>query len=384
MYSGSADGTVRIWPVRDDATAPIPFGDGYRGSVDLAFSPDGRRIAVYGDHRVVQWRDASTGALLAPALDVSDDAPIGHLGFDPLRGGLYIVTNRGIAFRDTGSTAWIRPAFLNGLAGDMRPAALSPDGTLLASWDAALDALQMWDASTGESLGPSWEAADSTMGGLTFSADGGRLLSYNDDGSARLWDSRTGRALGEPLRGHEDRVIHAVFSATGERIVTAGADGTIRLWDGRTGRALGLPWRGHAGPVTRVAFTPDGSRVLSGGKDGSVRLWDVVSGLQLGEAWQGSAGGTEVTGIAIRPDGLSAATADGDGTLRLWPMPAAAAATACGVLTRNMSVRRWHDWVSRRLEYRCQCGALPVAPDDPAAPTPPLRCEARFAKDTAP
>ena len=334
MYSGSADDTVRIWPVRDDATAPIPFGDGYRGSVDLAFSPDGRRIAVYGDHRVVQWRDASTGALLAPALDVSDDAPIGHLGFDRLRGGLYIVTNRGIAFQDAGSTAWVRPAFLNGLADDMRPAALSPDGTLLASWDAALDALQMWDASTGSrwfrrgrrptrrwAVSRSRPTAGACCRTTTTAAPG-----CGTAARAGRWASPAG-----PRRSSDPRGVQR----TGERIVTAGADGTIRLWDGRTGRALGLPWRGHAGPVTRVAFTPDGSRVLSGGKDGSVRLWDVVSGLQLGEAWQGSAGGTEVTGIAIRPDGLSAATADGDGTPRLWPMPAAAAATACGVLTRT-------------------------------------------------
>jgi len=242
----------------------------------------------------------------------------------------------------------------------------------------------VWDTAKGEPLTPPWESvSDDVMEDVVFSVDGKRLLSLNADGSARLWDTHVGTAVGEPMRGHDDRVIAAAFSATGERIVTAGADGIIRLWDGSAGRGLGFPWRGHTGPVRRVAFTPDGSRVLSGGEDGSVRLWDVASGLQLGEPWRDSDANTPVSTLGVRSDGLIAASADTDGTLRLWRMPRAAAAAACDVLTRNMSLKRWRDSVSPQIEYRCQCGALPIAADDPAAVTPPGRCDARFGKGAA-
>jgi len=62
--------------------------------------------------------------------------------------------------------------------------------------------------------------------------------------TARLWNAATGQQIGPPLTGHTKSVNSAAFSPDGHLIVTASDDKTVRLWDAKTGKQVGKPLLG--------------------------------------------------------------------------------------------------------------------------------------------
>lgn len=75
------------------------------------------------------------------------------------------------------------------------------------------------------------------------------------------------------LEGHANGVYSAVFSADGQRVVTASEDGTARVWD-QAGRELQV-LEGHTGPVRSARFSEDGKWVVTNSEDGTARIWPV-------------------------------------------------------------------------------------------------------------
>jgi WD40 repeat protein len=66
---------------------------------------------------------------------------------------------------------------------------------------------------------------------VAFSSDGKRIVSGSDDKTLRLWDATTGQPIGPPLQGHTESVTSVAFSPDGRRIVSGSDDNTLRLWD---------------------------------------------------------------------------------------------------------------------------------------------------------
>lgn len=65
--------------------------------------------------------------------------------------------------------------------------------------------------------------------GYLFSETFPFLASY--DKTIRIWDAETGQQIGPPLEGHTGGVNSASFSPDGKRIVSASLDKTVRIWD---------------------------------------------------------------------------------------------------------------------------------------------------------
>ena len=153
-------------------------------------------------------------------------------------------------------------------------------GTRILSWGFDRTA-RIWDAETGEQIGP-WLEHGGWVNGAVFSTDETRILTWSRDGTARLWDGASGAQIGSSL-DHEGDVVGASFSADGTRALTWSTDDTARLWDAASGIQIGTSLL-HESNVFGARFNSDNSTVLTWSGDDTARLWNAATGNQIGPA----------------------------------------------------------------------------------------------------
>jgi eukaryotic-like serine/threonine-protein kinase len=178
---------------------------------------------------------------------------------------------------------------------------LSSDGSRLASLpahEANRADIFLYDTASGKRTAI-LTAHKAQIWALTFSQDGTRVASADDDGLAYVWDAATGAKIAACL-GHTSKVLSLSFRPDGARLVTTSADGTARQWEPATGRQVEPPFDHHSGEVLAAAYSPDGEWVASGGTDRTVRLWR-ATGRQEVAVLHGHTGA--VTEVAFAPDG---------------------------------------------------------------------------------
>ena len=118
-----------------------------------------------------------------------------------------------------------------------------------------------------------WDEHANVVTSLSFTQDGGQLLSSSQDATARIFDLQSENPA-RVFRGHFDAIWHADFSADEALIVTASEDATVRVWAVGTETEI-FRFTGHDGPVLAADFAPDSSRVASGGDDRRVLVWEL-------------------------------------------------------------------------------------------------------------
>jgi WD40 repeat protein len=311
IATASADKTVRIW----DADTGQPIGAPLRGHDDkvltVAFSPDGHRIASGGYDNTVRLWDADTGQPIGEPLSSDQPGVVSTVAFSP--DGHRIAAGGGFDFAvrlfdaDSG-----RPAGqLSGHTGLVNSVAFSPDGHTIATGSDDRT-VRLWDAQTGQPLGPPLSGHQNAIAHVAFSPDGKRLVSGAYDNNVRVWDTLTGR----PLTGHQDKVTRVAFSPDGHRIASASFDKTVRMWDAQTHQPVGAPLTGHEDWVLCVVYSPDGHRIASAGADKTVRIWDADTGQPIGAPLRGH--DNAVNSVAYSPDGHRLVTASDDKTVRIW------------------------------------------------------------------
>jgi WD40 repeat protein len=146
-----------------------------------------------------------------------------------------------------------------------------------------------------------------------FSPDGKLLVICDEEALARIIDVRSGQEVRRIGQRREDHRSVLCFSPDSKRLATATSDSAVRLWDIGTGKEIQRA-EGHRGSITCLAFAPDKSTLASGGADNTVRLWDAKTGRQLRTLGKHS---HALTTLAFAPDGRTLAAGDDGGTVRL-------------------------------------------------------------------
>jgi WD40 repeat protein len=216
--------------------------------------------------------------------------------------------------------------FLRGHTDGVRSVTWSPDGQLLAS-GIRDGSVMLWDATTGQPLGPLLIGHTDRVTSVAFSPDGQILATASGDKSILLWDVSTAqnadagttKPLNPPLTGHTSEVTSLAFSPDGQTLVSGSFDQTIILWDVATRQPLGQPLTGHKGSVWSVAFSPDGETLATAGEDKTIILWDIATGQPLDFPLVGHT--APVYSIAFSPDGQTLTSAGRDRSIILWDVP---------------------------------------------------------------
>ncbi|MFI9248143.1 WD40 repeat domain-containing protein [Streptomyces sp. NPDC053086] len=238
VTGGTEDGNVRLWDTSDPAHAvalqeQISTPDGTRADA-VAYSPDGRILAVTGDSGIQLW-------------NVTDRTQPARLG-KPL--GRRSRGEMGLAF--------------------------GPDGRSLIADDT--HALRVWR------LPPTALVVCAAPDLSGFSADGRTMASTCEGGPVRLWDT-TDPDAPRPVAGSLPGWA-AVFAPHGHILAVASFDGGVRLYDATDPsrpRPLGRMPAADDHGVTAMTFDTDGHTLTAYEEQGPddtgdprFRTWDIT------------------------------------------------------------------------------------------------------------
>ncbi len=195
--------------------------------------------------------------------------------------------------------------------------ALTPDGKLVArAGDASDPFARLWDTKSGKNIREIFNYYQAGAVGIQFTNDGQHLVCGSDK-RIRIWDVPQGTesVLGNTFRGK----LHSLaYSPDGRFLAVCGEDPGIRIHDTST-REL-LHWVGRDEFVRRIAFSPDSQLLASVGH--SLRLWKTTTGHKVwsrGPEKRNSRGDqTAPASVRFLPGGQRLMTGSYDGKLRLW------------------------------------------------------------------
>ena len=196
-----------------------------------------------------------------------------------------------------------------------RAMAVGPQG----KWAAVGDdkgKIAVFDLATGK-IARTLTGHTGAVTGLSFTADGGRLVSGSLDMSIRLWNVDDGAAAGNITTPAPVNAL--VLANKSTQIAAAGADNVIRVWplpaDAKTMPGDPKELKGHDKPVTALATSSTVENLLvSGSEDGTVRRWNLADGKQVVQIDHGG----PVASVAVRNDGQRFASVGADKVLKLW------------------------------------------------------------------
>jgi WD40 repeat protein len=376
----SVDGTVLPETVEalhySIVSSPIRMmlkGHGTR-VLSTAFSPDGKQLATIGDDGTVIIWDANTGnelLRLPGTTKASDLITEQRIAYSPDGKRLAVCDSNQLKVYAPTSGELLMA--LSGHEKDVLSVAFSIDGKYLATGSGDTT-VRIWDASSGDLLRV-LEGHSAEVGGLAFSPDGKLLVTSSENGVLIIWDVATGELLrnlpdftvykvsfspecvsppgataercgtrvaaatfnglqvwmyapdsAEPISLEESQAIltipegsSGIFSPDGKWLAALSLSTTsgnaVKLWDATTGQEL-LTLAGHTDWVMGLAFSPDGKRLASTSLDGTVRIWSLAPGQETVNVLSPSAGyGNRVI---YSPNGNEFATNGGDGTATIW------------------------------------------------------------------
>jgi WD40 repeat protein len=271
LVTTTADGVATLWDVRQSAAAPVSMRVPCGPNAVVKFTGTNNQVAVgCPDSGRIDFWDVSTGRL---GSSESNPAWVGLRSFDFRTGsGRVLAVSEGTAI-----IARIGAPEVVTLAHGSRifQATFSPDGKLVGT--AGDDGAAVWDSTTGQTI--TRVARGSQAWTIDFTADSARIVTSSDNGSTEVWDARTGNKIGPPIAATDaNNQSDARIDGSGRRVVVTSRRG-LSLYDSNTGaRIAGLPVVASLDRA-RTVFAPDGSTFVTVGD--RVQLWDAEQGQLL-------------------------------------------------------------------------------------------------------
>jgi WD40 repeat protein len=313
----------------------------------VAYSPDGKLLAIAGRHEVLLHKPDGSG--LVGRL-VGQAERVQSIAFSPDSKYLAVVGGSPALFGEVQiwNVAQKKLRLSHSVTFDtLYGVSWSHDGSKVA-FGCADNTVRAIDAATGQQVLYQGAHNDWVLG-TVFSADSEHLVSVSRDMTAKLTHVPTQRFIDNitsitpgVLKGGMQTVARRPFKerrmmkpkdiSVGEvkekvydELLFGGSDGTPRLYKmhRETKRVIGddankiREFEPMPGRVESVSFSPDGKLFAAGscyGTSGEVRVYEVDTGKRVSK-FEGEKGG--VFTVAFSPDGKTVASAGFDGVVRL-------------------------------------------------------------------
>lgn len=329
LAAGSEDGTIELWDMRTRTKRITLKVEGGFPVQALEFSPDGKILAsgTRGGHAIF-WDPvtgdkkhvfSSDGDSISPAMGDSRKGPVEEVVFSP-DGKILAAGSREIVnLWDTESWGRRRNLWLGGARAiksliffptgtllatnglwdvttgervlDMdkylgSPAALSPDGKLLAAVPSGYGSVSIWNTNNWERLFSLRTSVSSVVFSLAFSPDGRILAGGDGQNNLALWLTPDQQYVPNVLNkvGCGAGVVSLAFSPNSKWLAAIASrasgleglskPGCIKLFRLQDGQFTFMPWQTE--PVGRgLAFSPDSKTLATPGDGNTIKLWQV-------------------------------------------------------------------------------------------------------------
>jgi WD40 repeat protein/tRNA A-37 threonylcarbamoyl transferase component Bud32 len=294
LVAGRLDGDTVVYDATTRQVARRIEGDAVVSAV--AVHPGGKLVAVGTVEGQARFFDRETGAAAGSRLEVGDAAvwqmafsPDGRLlamAVDPNGAGKGFFTQQHdgeVQLWDVESRRRVGRAIRPG-AGSVLSVAFSTDGTLLATGSGGR--LDLWDVASRGRHGEPMRVVDDGVLSVAFDPSGRLVAAGGATGPVRVWRVEDGSPAYPPLSVHAGYVTGTAFDSAGSLLATTSLFGSTRLWDPATGLGYGdelVSPRPESLEATvdlaalplRNAFNPDGKLLATAGVDAHAMLWEV-------------------------------------------------------------------------------------------------------------
>jgi WD40 repeat protein len=270
------DQSVHLWDIArvgNGQTAGEPIvlrHDSVRFAV--AFSPDGTFLAASGQNSLTIW-SRSSGQYVPHQR--SEGETFRCLAYSPDGRTLALGCDDG-SIRLWDSRTGDQTARLTAHCDSVRSLSFSPDSRFLASSGQDREII-LWDAVGHRRIRSLAHAGGNPVQIVAYSPDGRHLAVGELSGNpvdVTLVDTSTGEVR-KRLTGHQFGVNAMAFSPHGDFLATAGADRCIKLWNLEDGTES-ITLSDGVGAVKSLAFSGDGAWLAFAGSDYTVRMWNVA------------------------------------------------------------------------------------------------------------
>jgi len=257
---------ARFWNTLTGQETGYPY---LNGASRVAFSPDGRTIAV------LNYQSASLiDKITSQVIHTQDNIPTGEFAdffFSP--DGKFVIAGGPFSGIYTWDVATWK---IHNMGAYGNCVTFSPDGKLLASGMSRYSTygyIEIMDPIKG-SMYMFGSRDEPGISSITYSPDGKYLVSGSLQGDITIRYAANG-FLVKTFKPQLDRVSAVIYSPDGKILASSSLDGTIKLWDVSTWQEL-VTLDGHQDGVSAMVFSPDGKLIVSGSRDGTIRFWGIV------------------------------------------------------------------------------------------------------------
>ncbi|MEM7154264.1 MAG: FHA domain-containing protein [Myxococcota bacterium] len=362
MLTGSADGTARVWDLRNPTRVhAMPLKDKHESRISVAAVSSDPRYGVTGDDsgRLVLWQisqDEPAGLVLE-----GHGGELTDVEFTPEGDRMVSVSTDNTARIWTIGKDIKESVAVLQHADEVTRLAISGDSKWLLT--GALTKAVLWKLDSPDKPVRTFDKHESDITAVAMGPRGKWAASGSADHRAVLYDISKSRPTTTTLRNHSDTISVMAFQPTGKWLATGSDDKTIRLWDLQSEHpdegSRVLP--DHEGGITDLLWSPDGTWLLSASNDGAIRLWDMRK--DIGEMIEGvillDGHSTVVRQLALVPgdsdEGIrTVVSASYDGTARVWPLePTPLVMMGCARVGQRLSEEEWAQYIGGDYDPSC-------------------------------